>query len=106
MATTRLIAAAIDPGSAAVIAAIFGAAGALAARIAPKTRVEAAVDRATARLSDAQSWQALVEQHRTDAEMWRAEVVTLRRELAERDDRIDRLETEVERLRARVDRTT
>lgn len=86
-----------------MIAAIFGVAGALAARWAPKTRPEAALDRANARLSDAQSWETLVEQHRKDAEMWKAEVVTLRRELGERDERIGRLEREVQRLTRVID---
>jgi hypothetical protein len=89
--------AAIDGGTASIIGAILVFASAMAGQIWRKTKPEAAVDKSTARLNEAQAWgemleqqKALSDQHLAEARMWQAEVETLRQELAEERDERDR----------------
>lgn len=70
--------AAIDAPTASVIVAIVGAVATLALKLVPKTRPEAARDRATARLEDAQAWDTLVENLREVNQELRTEVSSLK----------------------------
>lgn len=107
MASSQVLIAAIDPATASIVTAIVTGSLAAALRMAPKTRPEAAIDRSTARVNDAKAWAELVEQHRASAEQWRAEVQTLRVELAEEREECTRqiaaLRGQVEELHRRLD---
>lgn len=63
---SHVLLASIDAPTATIIAALAAAGATVAVRWIPKTRTEAAVDRATARVSDAEAWGQLVTELRSD----------------------------------------
>lgn len=95
MAQTLL--AAIDAGTATVIAAVFVAFGGVAARWVPKTRSEARVDEMTA-------WHEMNAGLIATVQAQRQEISDLRGELDDERRKREQLEQEVGRLRILIDR--
>lgn len=96
---SSLIFAAIDAPTAMVIAAILTFFGVLAQQVFRKTPKEAAIDQATARLTDAQASGEMLKQARDLAAMWQAQAETARRELAEARAEVEDLRDEIDQLR-------
>lgn len=88
MATAQLVAA-IDPVTGTIIAALLGTCGILGARMAPKTRPEAAVDRADARMKDAEAWDKLLAQALAANEALRGDITTLRERVDQAEEKAD-----------------
>lgn len=76
-ALSALKLATIDAPTASVIVAIVGAIATLGIKLVPKTRPEAARDRSSARLEDAEAWDKLVQALRSDNQELRAENAAL-----------------------------
>lgn len=93
---------AIDPPTATVIGAILIAALTAAGRMAPRTRTEASRDRAASASDHAQAWALLIEQHRLDAEQWRAHLEAEREGRRGDQQRIRELTRERDELRAEL----
>lgn len=84
-AALPIIVAAIDAPTATVIGALFAGGLALAARLVPRTRPEAARDRAAARFDDAQAWSLQLEASRADNADLRADREVLSTKLITRE---------------------
>jgi hypothetical protein len=92
----------IDAPTAVVVAAIISVFSVAAGRLIPKTRAEAAVDRAEARVHDAAAWAQLLKESREGAAMWRAEAESLRKELGEALSELEEARSELAAARELV----
>lgn len=81
--TTRAMIAGLDAPTASIVGAIIGGFVLLAARWAPKTRTEAAVDRSQVGVNDAQRWRDLFDAQEKTIERQDAQLAAFRGELDE-----------------------
>lgn len=90
----------IDAPTSAVIVAIVGAIATLAVRLIPKTRPEAAADRASARIKDAEAWNLMVKNLRSDNQDLRTENAGLEARLIASEAKSLQAEESLKALRA------
>lgn len=106
--TTRAVIAGIDAPTAGIVAAIITGFAALAARWAPKTRSEAAVDRSRVVVDERERWRILFDEQ--EKAIARRDVDAERREEEHRSDitrlegRVDELSNELQEERRECDR--
>lgn len=101
MLAAALILGQIDTPTAMVFVAVLGIAAAVAPRIAPKTRTEAAVDRASAHLADTEALALTITTLRGELEEVREDLV---RERAERAADRQAYEKQIAEMQRRHDR--
>lgn len=106
--TTRAVIAGIDAPTAGIIAAIITGFAALAARWAPKTRTEAAVDRSRVVVDETERWRILFDEQ--EKAIARRDAETVRREeehaadITRLEERVDELANALEEERRECDR--
>lgn len=104
MATTHLVLGTIDAVTGSIIVALIGAAGIVGARWAPKTRSEAAVERSSVRLNEAQALANTVDAQGRELTRAHSRVDELENALAEERRECDRRIGELQEELAEVSR--